>query len=62
MQYMRFLISATVMLFVAACSNEEGQSFVSEAQAAPVTIAQSDYGWRTAPSYPVAQAKVSEYY
>jgi PBP1b-binding outer membrane lipoprotein LpoB len=53
-------IAVALMLLSAACSNEDRDaSFVSEAQAAP-TQPQKDYGWRTTPQYPAAEAQVRE--
>ncbi len=53
---------AALMLFGAACSNDEREpSFVSEAHAA--TPQQKDYGWRATPDFSASQKDaVREYY
>lgn len=61
MRYMPIAIAA-LMLFGAACSNDEREpSFVSEAHAA--TPQQKDYGWRATPDFSAPQQDpVREYY
>jgi hypothetical protein len=60
MRYTSFAFAA-LMLFNAACSNEEGRSaFVSEAQAA-TPPAEKDYGWKTTPDFSKPQAEAREY-
>ena len=53
---------ATLVLFSAACSNDEREpSFVTEAQAATAQ-GPKDYGWRTTPQYPAVEAGAREYH
>lgn len=55
------LAAAALMLFCAACSNDEREpSLVSEAQAA-APRQQKDYGWRTAPQYRAVEVEAREY-
>jgi len=59
MRYTPFAVAA-LLLFSAACSNDEREtSFVPEAQAA--SPQQKDYGWQTTPQYPAVEKAVHEY-
>lgn len=59
MRYIPFAFA--LMLFGAACSNDEpSASFVSEAQAVQPP-AGKDYGWRTTPDFSKKQEDVHEY-
>lgn len=60
MRYTPFA-AAALLIFGAACSNDEkNASFVPETHAAQPT-AQKDYGWRTTPDYSKKQVEVREY-
>ncbi len=51
---------AAVLLFAAACSNDEPSTLlVRDAQAAPPQP-EKDYGWKTRPDFSTSQAEVRD--
>ncbi len=61
MGYTPFALAA-VLLFAAACSNDEPSTLlVRDAQAAPPPQ-EKDYGWKTTPDFSRRQDEAREYY